>query len=132
MHGTVAGDLSIEVGGTPEGLTLTWRGSSNSRNPGEALRAYFKVALAEASTRRARLELRFEHLIQFNSSTVSFLLHLVDEAVAQGVSMTYCYDGGQRWQAHNFESIALLKGDAKGFSVRKVGAAAPAEKVGPA
>ena len=132
MHGTVFGDLSIEVGGTPQGLELIWRGSSNSRNPGEALRAYFKVALAEASTRRAKLDLHFEHLIQFNSSTVSFLLHLVDEAAAQGVALTYFYDGSQRWQAHNFEALALLKRDAKGCSVRRVGEAAPAEKVGPA
>lgn len=132
MHGTVFGDLSIEVGGTAEGLELTWRGSSNSRNPGEALRAYFKVALAEASTRRAKLDLHFENLIQFNSSTVSVLFNLVDEAVAQGVSMTFFYDGAQRWQAHNFESIALLKRDSKGFSVKKVGSGVPAEKVGPA
>ncbi len=132
MHGTIFGDLSIEVGGTAEGLELIWRGSSNSRNPGEALRAYFKVALAEASTRRAKLDLHFEHLIQFNSSTVSVLLHLVDEAVTAGVSMTYFYDGGLRWQAHNFESIALLKRDAKDFSVKKVGTSVPAEQVGPA
>jgi hypothetical protein len=132
MHGTVFGDLTIEVGGTPEGLELIWRGASNSRNPGEALRAYFKVALAEAATRRAKLDLHFEHLIQFNSSTVSVLLHLVDDATAQGVAMTYFYDGGLRWQAHNFESIALLKRDSKGFSVKKVGLSEPAEKVGPA
>lgn len=132
MHGTVLGDLSIDVGGTAEGLELVWRGASNSRNPGEALRAYFKVALAEASTRRAKLDLHFEQLIQFNSSTVSVLLHLVDEAEAQGLTMTYFYDGAQRWQAHNFESIALLKRDAKGFTVKKLGGADPAEKVGPA
>lgn len=132
MHGTIFGDLSIDVGGTPEGLELTWRGSSNSRNPGEVLRAYFKVALAEASTRRAKLDLHFEHLIQFNSSTVSVLLHLVDEAAAQGVTMTYFYDGGLRWQAHNFESISLLKRDVKNFSVKKVGGNQPSEKVGPA
>ena len=132
MHGTVFGDLSIEVGGTAEGLELIWRGASNSRNPGEALRAYFTVAVAEASVRRAKLDLHFEHLIQFNSSTVSVLLHLVDEAAAAGVAMTYFYDGAQRWQAHNFESIALLKRDVKNFSVRKVGQGDPAEKVGPA
>lgn len=132
MHGTVFGDLSIEVGGTAEGLELVWRGSSNSRNPGEALRAYFKVAIAEAAVRRAKLDLHFEHLIQFNSSTVSVLLHLVDEAAAQGVSLTYFYDGTQRWQAHNFESISLLKRDVKGFSVRRLGEGVPAEKVGPA
>ena len=132
MHGTVFGDLSIEVGGTAEGLELIWRGSSNSRNPGEALRAYFTVALAEASVRRAKLDLHFEHLIQFNSSTVSVLLHLVDEAAAAGVTMTCFYDGALRWQAHNFESISLLKRDVKNFSVRKVGQGDPAEKVGPA
>lgn len=132
MHGTVFGDLSIEVGGTAEGLELIWRGSSNSRNPGEALRAYFKVALAEAAVRRAKLDLHFEDLIQFNSSTVSVLLNLVDEAAAAGVKVTYFYDGALRWQAHNFESIALLKRDVMGFSVRKVGQGDPAEKVGPA
>lgn len=132
MHGTVFGDLSIEVGGTAEGLELVWRGSSNSRNPNEVLGAYFKVAIAEAAVRRAKLDLHFEHLIQFNSSTVSVLLRLVDEAAAQGVSMTYFFDGAQRWQAHNFESISLLKREVKGFSVRKVGEGAHAEKVGPA
>ena len=132
MHGTVFGDLTIEVGGTAEGLELIWRGASNSRNPGEALRAYFKVALAEASVRRAKLDLHFENLIQFNSSTVSVLLNLVEEAASAGVPMTYFYDGAQRWQAHNFESIALLKRDVKSFAVLKVGLGVPAEKVGPA
>lgn len=131
MHGTVFGDLSIEVGGTPDGLELVFKGASNSRNPGEALRTYFKVAVAEAAIRRAKLDLHFEHLIQFNSSTVSVLLHLVDDAAIQGVTMNYFYDGSLRWQAHNFESIALLKRDTKGFSVKKIGDAHPAEKVGP-
>ena len=132
MHGTVFGDLRIDVGGTTEGLELIWRGSSNSRNPGEALRAYFKVALAEAATRRAKLDLHFEDLIHFNSTTVLVLLHLVDDAAAAGVPMNYFYDGGLRWQAHNFESIALLKRDTKDFRVLKVGVTDHAEKVGPA
>ena len=41
-------------------------------------------------------------------------------------------DANLRWQAHNFESISLLKRDVKNFSVRKVGQGDPAEKVGPA
>ena len=132
MHGTILGDLKIDVGSNPNGLELIWSGASNSRNPGEGLRAYFKVALAEAASRRARLDMHFEDLIQFNSSTVSVLLNLVEEAAALGVSLVYFYDGAQRWQAHNFESIALLKRDVKGFSVRKVGDGAHAEKIGPA
>lgn len=132
MHGTVLGDLKIDVEGTPHGLVLNWTGASNSRNPGEALRAYFKVALAEATTRKARLDMHFENLVQFNSSTVSVLMHLVDEAAGLGVPMTFFYDGAQRWQAHNFESIALLKRDVQGFSVRRVGEADPSEKIGPA
>ena len=46
--------------------------------------------------------------------------------------MTYFYNGSQRWQAHNFESISLLKREVKGFGVKRIGSADPAEKVGPA
>ena len=86
---------------------------------------------ARIASRKARLDLHFEDLTQFNSSTVSVLLNLVEEARELGVSMIYFYDGSQRWQAHNFESIALLKRDVKGFSVRKLGEGEHAEKIGP-
>lgn len=109
MHGTVLGDLSIDVEEpAPDRIVLRWRGASNTRDPGTALKAFFDVVFAEASSRKAVVEMRFEGLTFFNSSTVSALLRLVAETGRLGLPMTLHYDGSLRWQAHNFEGIAAL------------------------
>ncbi len=122
MHGTVLGDLTIDVEEpTPDRIVLRWKGASNTRDPGSALKTFFDIVFAEAASRKAVVEQHFEELTFFNSSTVSALLRLVTEAGRLGLPMTLHYDGSLRWQAHNFEGIAALSSSLPFLKVISIG-----------
>lgn len=122
MHGTVIGDLTIDVE-EPEAdkIVLRWKGASNTRDPGSTLKTFFDVVFAEAARRKAVVEQHFEELTFFNSSTVSALLRIVTEAGRLGLPMTLHYDGSLRWQSHNFEGIAALSSSLPFLRVESIG-----------
>ena len=131
MHGLEVGNLKIAVeSSTPGRLILHWTGSSNSPNECNSLRPFLALSLAEASAKKAVLELHFERLRHFNSSTISVILRFAEEAKAIAVKLVLCYDGSLRWQAHNFEAIAALEAPGGLLEVRNVGSAKQPEKVG--
>ena len=130
MHGTVLGDLTIDVEEpAADKIILRWRGASNTRDPGTALKTFFDVVFAEAVSRKAVIEQHFEGLTFFNSSTVSALLRLVTEAGRLSLHMTLHYDGSLRWQSHNFEGIAALSASLPFLRVVSVGEFPPLERV---
>lgn len=133
MHGTILGELIIDVvEPRPDLIEVYWSGSSSSRDPANVLKPFFTLALAEATTRNARLELHFEKLKYFNSSTVAALLRFVQDAAKQSVKLALYYDGSLRWQEHNFKTISLLHGPEHGVEVHRLGKGEAPEKVGTA
>ena len=100
-----AGELTIVVNKDSGSVRLTWLGKSNSRDPGLALRPYLVSAVHEAARTGVALELRFEKLEHFNSSTVAELIRLVNVAREKNVLLALYYDGAQRWQALSFQAL---------------------------
>src|SRR5258705_13812165 len=76
-----AGTLVIEAEDAPTRgyLVLYWQGKSSDRNPEKGLEPFFLQALTEAQERKLRVEMHFEKLIPFNSSTIGYLLPLIQE-----------------------------------------------------
>ena len=113
MDNLTAGDLTIQVvpreGGT---LELLWTGKSNARNPTQALQPFFALALTEAAERKLSLELRFEKLDHFNSSTITAIIQLIQEARSRALRVSIVYDSGVKWQKLSFEALRVFaKGD---------------------
>jgi hypothetical protein len=130
MQGLEAGDLKIDVDETdPQRLKLHWKGASNSRDPASLLRAFFEVVIAEAARRSAAIELHFEKLSHFNSATVAALLRIIERVESKKLMLALYYDGSQRWQAHNFEAISLMRSPNDKLEVHRVGEAAAPEVV---
>ena len=130
MHGTVLGDLTIDVEEpSPDRIVLRWKGASNTRDPGSALKVFFDIVFAEASGRKAAVEMHFEDLSFFNSSTVSALLRVVAEAGRLSLPMILHYDGSLRWQSHNFEGIKALASSLPFLKVQSIGEWPAVEKV---
>jgi hypothetical protein len=101
-----AEDLIIEVDEqTPGRLVVTWRGRSNSRNPGALLHPWFDQLFTTAKERGTLLEMRFEKLEHFNSSTIAVLIQLINSARDRGLGLSIHYDGTLRWQALSFEAL---------------------------
>jgi hypothetical protein len=64
------------------------------------------------------LELHFEELDYFNSSTITSLIQLIQEARAKGIPLTYVYDPALRWQKLSFDALRVFVGD--GLDLKQV------------
>ena len=62
-------------------IRLFWKGRSTARNPGELLVPYFQgIFQSVVESGRATVEMHFERMEHFNSSTVGALIYLIQDA----------------------------------------------------
>jgi hypothetical protein len=113
MQSLIVGDLRIEAmeDAVSPAVQLLWRGKSNHRNPGEALAPYFREALAVAKVRNVSIELHFEKLEHFNSSTITSLIQLIQDARARAIRLVLIYDKALKWQKLSFDALRVFARD---------------------
>jgi hypothetical protein len=76
------------------------------------LAPYFRDVLATADTRKVPLELHFEKLEHFNSSTITSIIQLIQDSRARGVKLVLVYDHALRWQKLSFDALRVFAKDA--------------------
>jgi hypothetical protein len=104
-----SGELAIEVEDlADERIVCRWRGRSVERDPGQVLSPYFEQLLEAAHGRRAELEMRFDSLDHFNSSTIAALIRFIQSARGRGVRLVLFYDASLKWQRLSFEALRVL------------------------
>jgi hypothetical protein len=113
MEDLVVGDLKIQVlSRPPSTLELLWTGRSNARNPTATLQPFFAQVLTAATEQKLSVELHFERLEHFNSSTITSIIQLIQEARAKGVKLVILFDHGVKWQKLSFDALRVFqKGD---------------------
>ena len=114
MESLTAGELKIEVAETadPPALKLLWTGKSRDQQPRKTLLPFFAAALAAAEAKGAELALHFERLEYFNSSTITCIIHLIQDARGRGVKIVIVFDPAHKWQKLSFEALrAFAKAD---------------------
>jgi hypothetical protein len=100
---------AAEAGAGPVGIKLTWKGRSGARNPSEFLMPYFRNVLESAAQRgRVGVEMHFEGLEHFNSSTVAALIHLIQDARGRQVPLVFVYDQNLKWQKLSFDAMRVF------------------------
>jgi hypothetical protein len=103
------GELHIDVLAlTVTQFRLDWRGRSASRNPGTDLQPWLRSVLTEARNAHASIELRFQALEYFNSSTVAVLVDFVRAASAEKVPLQFIYSADVRWQRLSFDALQVF------------------------
>ena len=105
-----AGDLSIEVAqrAADAPLELHWRGKSTWRQPDQVLGPFFEEVLAAARERKVGLEMHFEALDHFNSSTITTVIQFVQTARQASVRLVLVYDATLQWQKLSFEAMKVF------------------------
>ena len=113
MQGLVVGDLRIEAieDEASPSVRLLWRGKSNNRHPSEALVPYFREVLAAAHARRRPVELHFEQLEHFNSSTITSIIQLIQDSRARSIKLILVYDQALKWQKLSFDALRVFARD---------------------
>ncbi len=110
MEDLVSGDLRIvaSVVGDPPAVRLAWSGKSNARQADQLILPYLERALSHAASLGASLELRFEALGHFNSSTIASLINLIQSAQQRGVRLVVVSDPKRQWQRLSFDALRVF------------------------
>jgi hypothetical protein len=113
MENLLADDLTIEVTEPPppEPLTLLWRGKSDDRYPSKILAPYFAEVLAQAEGRGTAVEMHFEKLDHFNSSTIAAVIRFIQDARQRGVKLIIVYNQTLKWQKLSFDALRVFAKD---------------------
>src|SRR4051812_30453788 len=113
MQRRVFGDLHIDLDeDAPSAIRLDWRGKSNHRQPDTVLSPFFAEIIRSALAKEKGLEMHFEQLEFFNSSTITAIIQLVKELRDRRVRLTVSFDSRHRWQKIFFDALCIFdKGD---------------------
>ena len=69
------------------------------------------TVLAAAGTRRVPVELHFEKLDHFNSSTITSIIQLIQDSRARGIKLIIVYDQALKWQKLSFDALRVFAKD---------------------
>ena len=98
MQRCVFGDLFIDVDeDAPGAIRLDWRGKSNHRQPDTVLNPFFAEMTHKANVAKKGLEMHFEQLEFFNSSTITAIIQYVKELRDKKVKLLVSFDSRHRW-----------------------------------
>ncbi len=112
MTDFAAGDLKLAANPQrSDAIELSWLGRSNDRSPGKLLMPHFQGVLAEAAERGVPLELHFQKLEHFNSSTITMIIQLIQESRSKGVRLVMSYDQALKWQKISFDALRVFARD---------------------
>ena len=100
--------LTIEVVAQPACVRLDWTGRSGARQPGSVLRPFLDRVAVEAAREHARIELHFEKLEYFNSSTISALIQFAQQMRRENQPLACFYNAKLAWQRNSFEALRFL------------------------
>jgi hypothetical protein len=90
-------------------IRLVWKGRSTARNPGELLVPYFQgIFQSVIESGRATVEMHFERMEHFNSSTVGALIYLIQDARGRQVPLVFVYDQKLKWQKLSFDAMRVF------------------------
>jgi hypothetical protein len=113
MESLRSGSLHIAVAedAPPDWLRLSWLGKSNDRHPERVLEPFFDHVLSDAARRHAGIEMHFEHLSHFNSSTIGYLVRLIQETQRRSIKLTLVFNGSLPWQRVSFDALRVFAKD---------------------
>ena len=119
MDSLTAGDLTIELAeDSSEAIRCTWRGRSNDRNPHAFLSPYFAELISAAGETSVPIEMHFQHLEHFNSSTITSLIRLIQDARAEKIRLVIVYDQALKWQRLSFDALRVFDKSDQLFELR--------------
>lgn len=103
-----SGELRIDPTVAPECLRLVWHGRSALHDPRAVLVPYFEQAIEVARMRGTPVEMHFESLDYFNSSTIAALIDAIRLGSEQRVPMKMIYKQSVRWQRMSFDALRMF------------------------
>jgi hypothetical protein len=105
---TRLGELEIQISGANPTLVV-FSGKSNHRDPDGVLRPLFGEITKRVTLTGGALELHFESLEFFNSSTITSIIHFIKDLRSRQVTTRVTYNASHKWQKVFFDALGLLQ-----------------------
>ena len=110
MENLAFNDLTIEVGDPASGkIRLDWKGKSNDRQPRKILDPFFTQISDVAKEMQTAIEMHFENLEYFNSSTITAIIQLIQDLRNKQVPLEIIYDQTMKWQKLSFDALKIFE-----------------------
>ncbi len=100
--------LTLTVSEETTTVLVIWQGRSTAREPAEFLVPILNKALDRATELRRPLTLDFRAIEYFNSSTITPVVRMLEEAKRRGASLIINYDKKLRWQELSFSALQVF------------------------
>jgi len=97
-------DIRVDLG-TSGRIGLTWNGRATSKEPGKVLSPFFDDALNLAQRTSSWIEMHFEDLEHFNSSTIAAVIQFINAAHSRHVDVVIHYDQTRKSQQLSFDAL---------------------------
>jgi hypothetical protein len=123
MDSLNAGDLKIDIVEADTAYSLHWLGMSNERQPEKVLKPFFATVLQGAAATSRGIELHFEKIERFNSSTILCIIQLIQEARHKSIRLEVVYDPSRKWQRLSFDALRIFDKADGLFALRPMGPA---------
>ena len=107
------GDLRIEPRQVAPGTAIEafWRGRSDDRHPGRTIGPYFGELLQVARGGKVAVHLHFETVELINSSTITAIIQIIQQARALQTELVIFFDPAKNWQKLSFEALSVFEKD---------------------
>jgi hypothetical protein len=108
----VFGELTIDPSQDASGpIDLFWRGRSTDRHPARTVVPYVTTALSAAAEQKSAVRLHFETIEHMNSSTITALIQIINEARSRQTKLVILFDRSKTWQKLSFEALSVFVKD---------------------
>jgi hypothetical protein len=109
----VFGELTIEPRQPEPGgpVDVFWRGKSNDRHPARTVVPYIAEVIGAAHAEHVPVRLHFETIEHMNSSTITAIIQIIQEARTRGTPLMIVFDGSMAWQKLSFEALRVFAKD---------------------
>jgi hypothetical protein len=101
--------LTLEVVEEDESINVQWLGKSSDRDPGKFITPILSSMLERGGNGNKRIVLDFQKLLYLNSSTITPIIRLLDEARRGSHRITVTYQKATKWQDLSFSALQIFK-----------------------
>jgi hypothetical protein len=112
--------LTLEVREDERAIDVSWIGKSTAREPGTFLSPILTDVLKQSKAANAAISMDFRQLEYMNSSTITPVIRMLNEAKRGDTRVAILYQDKLRWQELSFSALRIFQTDDKRIEIRGV------------
>ena len=110
--------LTLVVKDTGDTLCVEWSGKSTAREPGRFVGPILQATVVQAGQKGRPVVFDFRAIEYMNSSTITPVIRVLDEAKRSNVHVEVLYSAKQKWQELSFSALQIFTGEGSPISIR--------------